>query len=334
MRNVHVPYKFAPAIIKRSLSVCSSSSTTVNDEDSDCDYVTLTYSNEGLEAIDGDYIRKNSTPVSKLNEKISCSDTNICYNKRNSNTKLSTSTDENSLNDSIATLDRTESSISSSKSFLYRLISSKPHNEEDMGSQRSLSNSINKRRSIEAFNFNVKNHPPIYRQGSQDLGNRIAHVDYADPKTLFSSTVNVFVNKNSLSQRDSIVSSSTDSISEAQKQKQEPELFSDSFYEETAESLLENDFRDSAIYSDETSPSDEHIYATVTKPQIPKKPAVAPKTFLVKTPATSPRPPVPIKPSNLKSPEVRNAILNMRKVNRPTSRDKDSTTATCVTKTN
>lgn len=357
LRNVHVPYKFAPPIVKRSLSVSSTSSiketidlsrnhnissTTINDDDNDgseCDYVTLTYSNEGLETIDGDYVGKSSP--SHLNDAISNSDTNICYNNRNSISQLNcsgASSDdfkvEHSPTDSIGDLTRREGLTSRSRSFLHKFITMKSH-EDDLTSQKSVSASISSRKSLDSeFVFNLKNVPPVYRQGSEDLGNRIAHVDYADPKTLFPSAVNIFVNKNSLSQRDSVVSSSSDSVCDSQKQerKQESEPFSDSFYEDTAESLLENDFRDSAIYSDDSnerrlesgSQSDEHIYATVSKqtpkpfpPKIPKKPNLALKTPFVQRLACNQQspPPVPTKPSNLKTPEVRNAIFNVRKLN-------------------
>lgn len=354
LRNVHVPYKFAPPVVKRSLSVSSSSSTketvslaqsqaastiTINDDAndaSDCDYVTLTYSNEGLETIDGDYVGKN-TP--NLSDAISCSDTNICYNKRNSISQLNgsgASSDdmkaELSMTDSINDLDKRDGLGARSRSFLHRFISMKSQ-DDDLSSQKSISASIGSRKSFDGvLNFKPKNIPSVYRQGSEDLGNRIAHVDYADPKTLFASTVNIFVNKNSLSQRDSVVSSSSDSVSDQNKLPnvtQEPEMFSDSFYEDTAESLLENDFRDSAIYSDDSNekkiesvkPSNEHIYATVNKPtdckqtppRIPKKPAIPLRTARF-TPKIQSPPPVPMKPSNLKTPEIRNAIFNVRKL--------------------
>lgn len=362
LRNVHVPYKFAPSIIKRSLSVSSTSSTkevadmtqnyaasttTINDDDnegSECDYVTLTYSNEGLETIDGDFVGKNSSV--KLNDTISCSDTNICYNQRNSISQLNcsgASSDdmkaENSITDSIIDLERHDSISSRSKSFLHKFITMKSH-DDDLTSQKSVAASISSRKSFEGgLSFNSKNVPRIYRQGSEDLGNRIAHVDYADPKTLFPSAVNIFVNKNSLSQRDSVVSSSSDSVCDPQKHQkqmqQEAEPFSDSFYEDTAESLLENDFRDSAIYSDESSErrlesheshesAEEHIYASINKPvvkptppKIPKKPNVSLKATFVHrfAPSLQSPPPVPMKPSNLKTPEIRNAIFHVRKLN-------------------
>lgn len=361
LRNVHVPYKFAPSIVKRSQSVSSSSSTketvdltenhaasstTINDDDNDgseCDYVTLTYSKEGLETIDGDYVGKGSCV--QLNDTISNSDTNICYNQRNSVSQLNysgASSDdfkaESSLADSMNDLEQERRSnlTSRSKSFLHKFITMKSH-EDDLTSHKSVSGSISSRKSLDGgFCFNLKNPPPVYRQGSEDLGNRIAHVDYADPKKLFSSTVNIFVNKSSLNQRDSVVSSSSDSVCDHRKQQKnekEAEPFSDSFYEDTAENLLENDFRDSAIYSDDSnerklesnSQSDEHIYASVNRPavkspppKIPKKPNLVLQGAFTKKIGQSLQspPPVPTKPSNLKTPEIRNAIFNVRKLNK------------------
>lgn len=341
LRNVHVPYKFAPPILKRSQSVSSASSIkeisladskskqstsmVIDNDDNDgseCDYVTLKYSDDKLETVDGVKVAKNDKKIEEVDEK--------------------------SLNNSETNLDRRES-IPKPKSFLQKFMSSKSH-DEDAASQRSMS--ISSRKSFEGgLNSSWKNMiykssntdistvmstPPIYRQGSEDLGNRIANVDYADPRTLFASSSNILINKSSLHQRDSVVSSSSDSIFDPQKQllllQQNYDPFSDSYYEDTAESVLENDFRDSAIYSDDSnekrseatlSPEYEHIYATVnkspTKPAIPpkilKKPTILTKSNFASSPALLSHPPIPARPSNLKSPEVRNAILNVRKLN-------------------
>lgn len=323
LRNVHVPYKFAPSMVKRSLSTSSSSSAkdtaslnrsknpssnTINDnDDSDCDYVTLTYNNDGgLETVDGEFVGKSDS-----------------IKKQDSSPVLSSM--ENSIVSSSNELNRRDSFTTKSRSFLYKLVTMKS-NEDDITSQRSIAASISSRKSFDGGNINLHS-PPIYHQGSEALGNRIANVDYADPKTLFPSAVNIFVNKTSMSQRDSLVTSSSDSVCDSQKLKQsqmETEQFCDSsFYEETAESLLENDFRDSAIYSDDSNEKrveNQHIYATINKmdkptpPKIPKKPQIPLKVN--RDPLKrlqSPPPPVPTKPSCLKSPEVRNAILNIRK---------------------
>uniref|UniRef100_A0AAG5D6K5 DH domain-containing protein n=1 Tax=Anopheles atroparvus TaxID=41427 RepID=A0AAG5D6K5_ANOAO len=126
----------------------------------------------------------------------------------------------------------------------------------------------------------------IYKLGSMDLGCRIAHLDYADPKTLFahqpsisSSTysmvsngnTNVLINQESMKaqghhasephdQRDSVLASSSSSDSVCDEPPPQPASgvggsFDDdandenSFYERTVEECLEHDFRDSAVYS-------------------------------------------------------------------------------------
>ncbi|XP_070504380.1 uncharacterized protein GEFmeso [Chironomus tepperi] len=349
LRNVHVPYKFAPSMLRRSQSVSSassvkenamietkshqSSSVAIDNDDNDgseCDYVTLKYNNDDqLETVDGVYVNKDVS------------------DKSNSDQSIDDIKDDKSLAKSEISLGRIEN-LPKQKSFLQKFMSSKSH-DEDAASQRSMS--ISSRKSLEGgLNLSWKNMlykssntdisstfstPPIYRQGSEDLGNRIANVDYADPKTLFSSSSNILINKGSLNQRDSVVSSSSDSIIDPQKLlqlQQSYDPFSDSYYEDTAESVLENDFRDSAIYSDDSngkrseatlSPDCEHIYAIVNK--TPIKPAIPPKILKKPSPltlnsnfASSPsllHPPVPARPSNLKSPEVRNAIFTIRKVN-------------------
>jgi pleckstrin homology domain-containing family G member 1/2/3 len=323
LRNVHVPYKFAPPILKRSLSVSSASSskdtslrtpdkvqacstTTINDDESEFDYVTLTYSDDKLEAVDGVSVNKSNGSSEEL--------------KRNSpNTS--------------------ETNLKPMKSFLHKFMKSPSHEEDikSVGSRKSLDGSIPNstwknmiyKTSTTDIPSVFNTSPHIYRQGSEDLGCRIAHGDYADPKKLFASSTSV--NKSSLyKQRDSVVSSSSDSIAQQQQQQQQADPFSDSYYEDTAESVLESkDFRDSAIYSDDSNEKrsdNDHIYATVTKPTPPIKPALPKKPSLLLKPnftsrpsSTSPNapvpPPIPSKPSNLKSPEVRNAIFNYRKNN-------------------
>ncbi|CAO1329661.1 unnamed protein product [Diamesa hyperborea] len=382
LRNVHVPYKFAPALLRRSLSTTSTpekqdpEATTTNeikkdetDDGPDCDYVTLTYSNEGLTEIDGQSIKSPSCSAIKLNElqMMSNSDTNINYCKKSSHLNLtsispSSTVDlktsvaaDNTLTNSTNNLERRESLNSRSKSFIQKFMGMRNNDinisstNDETTSQKSVS--ITSRKSFDSqlsFSFKRKTSkvetPPIYRQGSENLGNRIAHVDYADPKTLFQvpstqsgtscAAVNVLINKNSLkTQRDSVFSSSSDSVCDHQKNAQllqTVDHFSNSYYEESVEDCLENDFRDSAIYSDDSNEKryemnmqpDEHIYATVAKrdsvvpmdlkppptpPQILRKPKLTLKVGKVQSPPIIPR-----KPSNLKSPEVRKVIENYR----------------------
>uniref|UniRef100_A0A182I3U6 Uncharacterized protein n=1 Tax=Anopheles arabiensis TaxID=7173 RepID=A0A182I3U6_ANOAR len=138
----------------------------------------------------------------------------------------------------------------------------------------------------------------IYKQGSMDLGSRIAHLDYADPKTLFfppsapssASSVttlsmggsgptvnqNVLINRasmqsangsngsNDAQQRDSVLASSSSSdsvcdehaIPDGSSMNTTTTIAYDDddderccFYERTVEECLEHDFRDSAVYS-------------------------------------------------------------------------------------
>ncbi len=345
LRNVHVPYKFAPPMLRRSSSIQSSTSEKLKlsiplaastpsikqdsvdpDDGSDCDYVTLTYNDNDLVAVDGEEVKRspNSTPstppsaqISRINQEImmmSSSDFNINYqeSQRNSREELEFFSSTNDL----------ERFEGKPKSLIHRFVGlriNEPQNEETL-SQKSIS-TMASRKSLDSgvFKPNLE-FAHIYRQGSEDLGSRIAHVDYADPKTLFPSPANILINKAALkSQRDSVFSSSSDSVCENQKLQLE-----DSYYEQSVEDCLENDFRDSAVYSDDNGKLDlsatsegqetmkgEHIYAQVVKkakvpPLIPKKPSL-----LVKPTILSP-PPVPIKPSSLQSPEIKKVIFNYR----------------------
>lgn len=355
LRNVHVPYKFAPPMLKRSQSVSSATSIkeislktpdkvqalstqTINDDDDDeseLDYVTLTYSDDKLEAVDGVFVNQNS-PKSN-----------------NSSTQLNNSSSCDDFKHSSP--NNSEISLKPARSFLHKFMKSPSHDEDtksvSLSSRKSFDGGLNSSwksmiyKSSTTDVSTVFNTPPIYRQGSEDLGSRIANVDYADPKKLFASNTNILINKSSLyKQRDSVVSSSSDSIMhDAQKhlQQQQVDPFSDSYYEDTAESVLESkDFRDSAIYSDDSNEkrSDASpcidVYASVNKkpptakPALPKKPSLLLKpnftsrpSSIISSPPLNP-PPIPCKPSNLKSPEIRNAIFNFRKGNFHSSEEK------------
>lgn len=348
LRNVHVPYKFAPPMLRRSPSNQSNQSTsplaasspsikgdTVDQVDqkdtedgSDCDYVTLTYNENDLVAVDGEEVKRSppSPAAARINHEImmmSTSDTNINYGK-NLVQEVSGNFQEDPENLDLFSLERRGSlSGRSTRSLLQRFMGlriTEPQNEETL-SQKSISTTASRKSLdsgvLKANGSEFSQIPHIYRQGSEDLGSRIANVDYADPKTLFPSAANILINKAALkSQRDSVFSSSSDSVCENQKQ-----LMEDSYYEQSVEDCLENDFRDSAVYSDDNgrlesmlSPEqlkEEHIYAQVVKkvkspPIVPKKPSL-----LVKPLPLSP-PPVPIKPTGLKSPDIKKVILSYR----------------------
>lgn len=356
LRNVHVPYKFAPPMLKRSQSVSSATSikeiflktpdkvqalstqtiNDVDDDESELDYVTLTYSDDKLEAVDGVSVTQNS-PKSN-NSSIHLNNSSSCDDFKQSSPNNS------------------EISLKPAKSFLHKFMKSPSHDEDtksvSLSSRKSFDGGLNSSWKSMIYKTSttdvstVFNTPPIYRQGSEDLGSRIANVDYADPKKLFASNTNILINKSSLyKQRDSVVSSSSDSIMHDAQKHLQVDPFSDSYYEDTAESVLESkDFRDSAIYSDDSNEkrsdappcSDDHdAYASVNrkpptpaKPALPKKPSLLLKpnftsrpSSLISSPQQNP-PPIPCKPSNLKSPEIRNAIFNFRKGNFHSSEEK------------
>lgn len=114
----------------------------------------------------------------------------------------------------------------------------------------------------------------LHLQGSKALGERMANTDYAVPSSLFK------IQNLSIKQKDSEFSltSSSDSVCDKNK--------TSSLYEENVEARLENEFRDSAFYSDENMPN-SFIQATnkyIKYPKIPPKPKNIPpvttKTYL------------------------------------------------------
>lgn len=368
LRNVHVPYKFAPPLLRRSVSHQNDSSLKLKiplpkpenpkpqvnskesqenheeDEDSDRDYVTLAYSDNVLATVDGEEVKRTtkstpSTPpsaTSRINHEImmmSTSDTNINYCKtilekqlrEQELLKQGDNSEVCSLNSSINDLERRGSlSTKTAKTLLQRFIGLKISEAgiDDHLSQKSVSTSASRKSLSERTEL-----PPSYRQGSEDMGSRIAHGDYADPRTLFhtNNAPNIFINKAALkSQRDSVFSSSSDSVCDPnQKSLHTSEDFC---YEKSVEDCLENDFRDSAVYSDDNNDkrlesllaTEEHIYASVQKkdkkpppPKIPKKPSLLMKPTQL-SPLHSP-PPVPVKPSCLKTPDAKKVLLNFNR---------------------
>ncbi|XP_039953560.1 uncharacterized protein LOC120770289 isoform X1 [Bactrocera tryoni] len=200
------------------------------------------------------------------------------------------------------------------KNLMKRLFSTSTHTAIGMGSKSShenISSSHNSllpraRKSIDniALSFGRSNKPPerrvsdvtemcrqsiLHRQGSEAVGERMAHVDYADPRTLF--TVNVNTSSDASLQRDSVFSltSSNDSVCD-QKRAASSTLSSDAsnsdfVYEDNVEACLENDFRDSAIYSDDN-----------------EKRADYESSDGIKRPSSPPPPPPPAR--NRSNPEV------------------------------
>lgn len=113
----------------------------------------------------------------------------------------------------------------------------------------------------------------LHLQGSEALGERMANTDYAVPSSLFK------IQLLSCKQRDSAFSLTSSNDSVCDKKKSYP-------YEETAEACLENDFRDSAFYSDENMPicfvqaTNKYIRYPVIPPKPKNLPPVKTKMFL------------------------------------------------------
>ncbi|KAL5287930.1 PLEKHG1 family protein [Megaselia abdita] len=113
----------------------------------------------------------------------------------------------------------------------------------------------------------------LHLQGSEALGERMANTDYAVPSSLFK------IQLLSCKQRDSAFSLTSSNDSVCDKKKSFP-------YEETVEACLENDFRDSAFYSDENMPicfvqaTNKYIRYPVIPPKPKNLPPVKTKIFL------------------------------------------------------
>ncbi|KAJ6641208.1 Pleckstrin likey domain-containing family G member 1 [Pseudolycoriella hygida] len=305
LRNVHVPYKYSP-VLSRSISQPQQKTCRVaKRERPESDYVTLVYSGMGqLQSVDG-HVMVASFKVDPLTMRNS--DSNINYNKVNaslgqddegiSSSSSGNLDSQNSLNnESIHVEVNDENSIKDSCS----TISNKSIDNISTKTTRS------ERRTSDASTDLCHQHI-FHKQGSESLGSRIAHLDYADPKTLFAShsNNNILINKHFLkTQRDSAFSltSSNDSVNDT-KQNLLEVLCNDSYYEKSVEDSLEQEdvFRDSAIYSDDCNErKTENLYEVpnYSPPPLPRKsPPRIPKK-----PLRSP-PPLPPKP-----------MLNMQKV--------------------
>uniref|UniRef100_A0A1A9UK30 DH domain-containing protein n=1 Tax=Glossina austeni TaxID=7395 RepID=A0A1A9UK30_GLOAU len=265
-RNVHVPYKFSP-VFSRSKSVQCPKGREKSVEpaaSSDSDYVTLIYSNDDACRSEGH---------SKMNniEKIIGRDTQGSSKEKNSNNTiltekcdsfLKTRTEKNNST-TLAVTTKPAQSVQASKNRVRNLLRS------------STSTSITEESFSKGQNRSI-----IHLQGSEAVGERIAHLDYADPRSLFIITKS---DTTTTLQRDSVFSltSSNDSVCE---QKRLNSKFADSSqnfeYEHCVEATLENDFRDSAIYSDDTdrrTDPAQQIPSYLSSLQNTYKPPVPPK---------------------------------------------------------
>lgn len=304
LRNVHVPYKYSP-VLSRSISQPQQKSCRVTKRDvkrPESDYVTLVYNDTGqLESVDGHVI-----VASLKNDPLTMrsSDSNINYNKVNASNGRD---DEGISSSSSGNLDSQNSLINESGPVDSN---NEPGIKDSCStiSNKSIDNISTKttrsERRISDVSSDLCHQHIIHKQGSESLGSRIAHLDYADPKTLFSSNSNsnILINKHFLkTQRDSVFSltSSNDSVNDAKTNILEA-MCNDSYYEKNVEDSLEKEdvFRDSAIYSDDCNErKTENLYEVPnysppllprkSPPRIPRKPVRSP-------------PPLPPKPSLLK----------------------------------
>lgn len=313
-RNVHVPYKYCPSpLLTRSKSQpYPGTPKPKKQERPESDYVTLDFTAALPKYIINEYSQLRN------------SDSNINYNK---------GSEKNDSNESIKTtpdytFERHESfNHKHTKNILNRFMSVRQdESSTKCNSENHLNIKLPQRRVSDVTELCRKS--VIYKQGSENLGSRIAHLDYADPKSLFpvATTNNVLINKLSLKpQRDSAFSltSSSDSVCDSKTppaniSKSEPEYTikqnDDSFYEDKVEECLENDkfFRDSAVYSDDNNER-KHEYnddrLKITNSLSPPPPPRRPTTH--HNPQSPP--PLPAKPPRIICCNInqgRNNIVN------------------------
>ncbi|XP_059613455.1 pleckstrin homology domain-containing family G member 3-like [Phlebotomus argentipes] len=247
LRNVHVPYK-SPIGLNRSVS--QNYSPKKKSARPESDYVTLVYSGGELQSVDGFNVK--SLQQSEL---LRNSDSNINYNKGKEG-KAEDAQEAEQDAEKEGNFERRGSLRSSKSTFLQRFMSVRL--DDSMDSTSSIPKCVKKSEITQSF---------IHKQGSESLGSRIAHVDYADPKTLFipASQGSGDSSASVKTQRDSVFSltSSNDSVNDSKNgQLKSPEiteapaspsLDDEYYYEQKVEACLENDgfFRDSAIYSDD-----------------------------------------------------------------------------------
>lgn len=312
LRNVHVPYKYSPVLsrsnlhklvalkqqVETKLAALEGTNEIKHPDANESDYVTLMFTDTGqMQAIGN---TTSSVQLSNVIQKDDISlfrnsDSNINYNKL--------CRDGGTVDDDIDLMTaasngnftrRSSFNLKSSMNLIQRLISIKAeaalingnvYNDKVATTETAAtSKSINRLNERRISDVSEMFHQAfIHKQGSETLGSRIAQLDYADPKTLFTITTpatsqtNILINKscNLKQERDSVFSltSSNDSVNDGNKQ-QINEFHENSHsnndnnddeYEKNVEDSLETGiFRDSAIYSDDNVGRCENIYETPT----------------------------------------------------------------------
>ncbi|XP_065366751.1 uncharacterized protein GEFmeso isoform X2 [Calliphora vicina] len=299
LRNVHVPYKFSPPL-GRSKSVqynkCKENKQPSPRPESD--YVTLVYTAEGiLQNVGGEAVHKSPTKTeSNLSQHSSNASSTTTLKERDSfNNELPS--EHNSLDCSAqmsasyhcspiySSINEVNPNRSNTpRSLLKRLWSNSTLIGEDLSANR-LSRSVHNLERRGSDSFEVDRHSILHLPGSETIGERMAHVDYADPRTLFN--IIKYDDPNQM-QRDSVLSltSSNDSVCEHKPDKGKYKDATNSFeYEDSVEACLENDFRDSAIYSDDNDRrlDKSNSFRNSKNPPLKPKPAYVPPLPL-KTP--------------------------------------------------
>ncbi|XP_055601732.1 uncharacterized protein LOC129750738 isoform X2 [Uranotaenia lowii] len=344
LRNVHVPYKYVPPLT-RSVSQQYGKAAdplrmncTPKKSRPESDYVTLAYSENVLVNIDGHSVTPKSAIAQLRN-----SDTNINYHHQfwrkdddHNNCSVHETRSEivnlaNGEEQPKLHLERHGSlSMKSPKNLLQRFISL--HASPSTG---SCDSNLHQRKT----SFGSDEKPAaIYKQGSLDLGSRIANLDYADPRTLFPqpnsnsnpTNPNILINRgavkstsiDSTEQRDSIFSSS-DSVCGTYPAELDDESYC--YYEKSVEECLENDdFRDSAVYSGddndrrlgELDSCEQLVYTSIGE----MSKFLKPPTSVVRSSSSASsscstsgvcHPPIPAKPAHLEHRKV-NVLIRSR----------------------
>uniref|UniRef100_A0A182QX74 DH domain-containing protein n=1 Tax=Anopheles farauti TaxID=69004 RepID=A0A182QX74_9DIPT len=351
LRNVHVPYKYAPpaALTRHSLpcgggageATPGMKNASTSDDDRhvlvrrvgrpESDYVTLAYSELGLlEGIVAEETRsmygkatthhqqQQQQQQHKTPQLLRNSDTNISYHRHENVPREKESDEEEKgggatvagppASDSCVALRSEGESVAlkqaflerqgslsmkttAHKSFLQRFISLhagssnySPMSTSAGGSEGNLL--MHQRKLSEPNGGGVGGfHGHIYKQGSMDLGSRIAHLDYADPKTLFVAHVptgagasgsaavvvnqNVLINRASMAstaagndqqQRDSVLASSSSSDSVCEESNREPFDQSSRGGINTAGGIFDDENDDCCCYERDADESLEHDF--------------------------------------------------------------------------
>ncbi|XP_016940966.3 uncharacterized protein GEFmeso [Drosophila suzukii] len=263
LRNVHVPYKFSPVMgrAKSSQMLKKRSKTTPAAPRPESDYVTLVYSAEGvLQRVGEEAVQRDS-----------CSSSSTSTSSTGSGSTLKRDSQSTVINLSMEAVQEhgsrplPKNSVSGSESSLLpRALKS----IDNLSLAFGRSNRPPERRVSDVSEMCRQS--VLHRQGSEAVGERMAHVDYADPKTLFGLGV---LNHSERDSVFSLTSSSSDSMCEQQRKKSGVDPSSATFeYEQQVEDSLENDFRDSAIYSDDNEKRSGEYDVHLRRPSSPPPP--------------------------------------------------------------